>query len=140
MSLSAIFEGAVGFAALQKKDLATAQKDLREAVEHESQPNIADIYPLATADLEAKPMNPEGFWFIIKASGLAQGPGQQQILDYGRKKYIRYHGSEDGWADLVKQVQASTGCHAARWLHRGCRAAAAVAGRAGCRTGEEQAA
>jgi len=105
--LGAIFEGAVGFAALQKKDLATAQKDLREAVEHESQPNIADIYPLATADLEAKPMNPEGFWFAIKASQLAQGPGQQAILDYARKKYIRYHGSEEGWADIVKQAQAS---------------------------------
>lgn len=107
--LGGIFDGAVGFAALQKKDLATAQKDLREAVEHESQPNIADIYPLATADLEAKPMNPEGFWFIVKASQLAQGPGQQQILDYGRKKYIRYHGSEEGWADIVKQAQASQG-------------------------------
>ena len=106
--LGAIFEGAVGFAALQKKDLATAQKDLRAAVADESQPNIADIYPLATADLEAKPMNPEGFWFIIKAAGLAQGPGQQQILDYGGKKYARYHGSRDGWDDLVKQVQGST--------------------------------
>src|SRR5208283_4825454 len=51
--LTGIFDGAVGFAALQKKDLATAQKDLREAVSDESQPNIADIYPLATADLEA---------------------------------------------------------------------------------------
>ncbi len=107
--LGAIFEGAVGFGALQKKDLPTAQKDLRSAVEHESAPNIADIYPLATADLEAKPMNPEGFWFIVKASQLAQGAGQQQILDYGRKKYVRYHGSEDGWADIVKQAQSSTG-------------------------------
>jgi hypothetical protein len=107
--IAAIFEGAVGFAALQKKDLALAQKDLRQAVADESAPNIADIYPLATADLEAKPMNPEGFWFIIKASQLAQGPGQQQILEYGRKKYNRYHGSEDGWADLVKQAQAAPG-------------------------------
>ncbi|HZD31558.1 MAG TPA: hypothetical protein VE779_07835 [Candidatus Angelobacter sp.] len=107
--LTGIFDGAVGFAALQKKDMATAQKDLREAVADESQPNIADIYPLATADLEAKPMNPEGFWFAIKAAGLAQGPGQQQILDYARKKYIRYHGSEDGWADLVKQAQGAQG-------------------------------
>ncbi len=104
---AAIFEGAIGFAALQQKDLATAQKDLRDAVAEESQPNIMDIYPLATADLEAKPMNPEGFWFIVKASQLAQGPGQAQILEYGRKKYIRYHGSEDGWADLVKQAQGS---------------------------------
>ena len=52
-------------------------------------------------------MNPEGFWFIVKASQLAQGTGQAQILDYGRKKYIRYHGSEDGWNDLVKQAQSS---------------------------------
>ncbi len=106
--LGSIFDGAVGFAALQKKDNATAQKDLRDAVSLEGQPTIADIYPLATADLEAKPMNPEGFWFAIKAAGLAQGPGQQQILDYARKKYIRYHGSEDGWADILKQAQAST--------------------------------
>jgi hypothetical protein len=106
--LISIFDGALGFAALQKKDLATASKDLHDAVQNESQPNIADIYPLATADLEAKPMNPEGFWFAIKAAGLAQGSGQQQILDYARKKYIRYHGSEDGWADLVKQAQGST--------------------------------
>jgi len=106
--LTGIFDGAIGFAALQKKDFATAQKDMREAVSVESQPSIADIYPLATADLEAKPMNPEGFWFAIKASGLAQGAGQQQILDYARKKYIRYHGSEEGWADILKQAQAST--------------------------------
>lgn len=107
--IAAIFDGAVGFAALQKKDLATAQKDLKEAVSLEAQPNISDIYPLATADLESKPMNPEGFWFAIKAAGLAQGPGQQQILDYARKKYIRYHGSEEGWADIVKQAQAAPG-------------------------------
>jgi hypothetical protein len=104
---SAIFEGAIGFAALQQKDFATAQKDMREAVADESQPSIADIYPLATADLEAKPMNPEGFWFIVKASQMAQGAGQQQILEYGRKKYIRYHGKEDGWTDLVNQAKAS---------------------------------
>ena len=87
----AIFDGAVGFAALQAKDFPTAQKDMQEAVSWESQPNIADIYPLATADLEAKPMNPAGFWFIVKAAMLAQGGTQQTILDYGKKKYVRYH-------------------------------------------------
>ncbi len=103
----AIFDGAVGFAALQAKNYPDAQKDMREAVGWESQPNIADIYPLATADLEAKPMNPEGFWFIVKAAMLAQGPGQQQILDYGKKKYIRYHGSDQGWDQLVSDAKAS---------------------------------
>ncbi len=106
-NFTAIFDGAVAFAALQKKDFALAQKDYREAVGDEAQPDVVDVYQLATADLEAKPMNPEGFWFVIKASQLAQGPGQQQILDYGRKKYIRYHGKEDGWTDLVNQAKAS---------------------------------
>jgi len=106
--LSAIFESGLGFVALQKKDNATASKDFREAVSEESQPNIADVYPLAQADLESKPMNPEGFWFIVKAAQMAQGNGQQQILEYGRKKYIRYHGKEDGWNELVTQAKAST--------------------------------
>jgi tetratricopeptide (TPR) repeat protein len=106
--LSAIFEGGLGFVALQKKDNATAAKEFRQAVSEESQPSIADVYPLAQADLEAKPMNPEGFWFIVKASQMAQGDGQQQILEYGRKKYLRYHGKEDGWSDLVAQAKASS--------------------------------
>jgi tetratricopeptide (TPR) repeat protein len=106
--MGAIFDGAVGFAALQAKDLATAQKDLEEAVSWESQPNIADIYPLATADLESKPMNPAGFWFIVKAAMLAQGGTQQQILDYGKKKYIRFHGSDQGWDQVVSDAKASS--------------------------------
>lgn len=104
----AIFDGAVGLAALQAKDYAAAQKDMQEAVSWDPQPSIADIYPLATADLEAKPMNPAGFWFIVKAAMLAQGAGQQQILAYGKNKYIRYHNSEDGWSDIVAQAKAST--------------------------------
>ncbi len=107
-AMGAIFDGAVGFAALQAKDLATAQKDLEEAVSWEAQPNITDIYPLATADLESKPMNPAGFWFIVKAANLAQGATTQQILDYGKKKYIRYHGSDQGWDQLVNDAKASS--------------------------------
>lgn len=106
--LGAIFEGGLGFVALQNKNYADSGKDFRQAVSEEGQPNIADIYPLAQADLEAKPMNPEGFWFIIKAANLAQGDGKQQILDYGRKKYIRYHGSEQGWQELVNDATSNS--------------------------------
>jgi len=106
--LGAIFEGGLGFVALQAKNYAEASKDFGAAVSHESQPSIADLYPLAQADLEAKPMNPEGFWYIVKASQLAQGDGQQQILEYGRKKYVRYHGSEEGWQQVVAQAKGSS--------------------------------
>jgi len=103
----AIFDGAVGFAALQAKDYAAAQQDFQQSVSWESQPNIADIYPLATADLEAKPVNPAGFWFIVKAANLAQGGTKQTILDYGKKKYIRYHGSDQGWDQIVTEATSN---------------------------------
>jgi len=105
--LGAIFEAGLGFAALQAKDYANASKDFSKAISEESQPNIADIYPLAQADLESKPINPEGFWYIIKAANLAQGDGKQQILDYGKKKYNRYHGSEQGWQELVNDATSN---------------------------------
>jgi len=106
--LGAIFQGGLGFVALQNKNYPDAAKDFRVAVSEESQPNIADLYPLAQADLESKPVNPEGFWFIIKAANLAQGDGKTQILDYGRKKYVRYHGSEQGWQELVNDATSNT--------------------------------
>ena len=105
--LGAIFEGGLGFVALQNKTYPEASKDFGKAVSEESQPNIADIYPLAQADLESKPINPEGFWYIVKAANLAQGDGKAQILDYGRKKYIRYHGSEQGWQELVNDATSN---------------------------------
>lgn len=105
--MGAIFSGAVGFAALQAKDYSTAQTNLREAVSKEGQPGINDLYVLATAYLEDRPLKPEGFWFLIKAAQLAQPGAQQKILDYGRKKYIRFHGSEVGWTDLVNDARAS---------------------------------
>ena len=92
----------------RKRITRRRKKDLEQAVSWESQPNIADIYPLATAALEAKPVNPAGFWYIVEAAMLAQGTGQQQILSYGKSKYTRYHGSDQGWDDLVNQVRAST--------------------------------
>jgi len=105
--LGAIFEGGLGFVALQQKNYAESAKDFKEAVSHESQPSITDLYPLAQADLEAKPMNPEGFWYLVKAANMAQGDGKQQILEYGRKKYIRYHGKEDGWKELVADATSN---------------------------------
>ncbi len=105
--LGAIFEGGLGFVALQNKNYPDAGKEFRQAVSEESQANIADLYPLAQADLESKPVNPEGFWFIVKAANLAQGDGKAQILDYGRKKYIRYHGSEQGWQELVNDATSN---------------------------------
>jgi hypothetical protein len=100
--MTTIFEGAAGFAALQAKDFAAARDHYLKSVEIEPN-NLQDDYQLAVAELEMKPLDPNGFWYVAKAFQLAQGnaEGQKSIADYGKAKYRRYHGGEDGWDKLL---------------------------------------
>ena len=106
-----IFDGAAGFGALQSKDFANAQKYLQAAVdlhikENPSDPAaLRDIYPLALAYLEASPINPTGLWWIARAAALSND--NPQIVKYGQFKYTKYHGSPDGWEQLLAQAHAS---------------------------------
>jgi len=106
-----IFNGSAGFGALQNKDFAGAQKYLQAAVDLEIKQNpndpnaLRDIYPLALAYLEAKPINPAGLWWIARAAALSNN--NPQIVKYGQFKYTKYHGSPDGWDQLLAQAKAS---------------------------------
>jgi hypothetical protein len=100
--LGAIFNGAVGISALQSKNWPQAQQSLRGAVEGD--PNdIRNVYPLALADLTGTPPNTvEGLFFIARAANLAAGsPGEKQITSYGKSQYTKYHGSDQGWTDVL---------------------------------------
>jgi hypothetical protein len=106
-----IFNGAAGFGALQVKDYASAQQFFRAAIEASpGQMQLRDVYPLAVSYLEANPpQSVEGLWWIAKAATLAEGtPGHQQIMRYGRSHYVKYHGSDEGWNELLTQAKAST--------------------------------
>jgi tetratricopeptide (TPR) repeat protein len=106
--MGVIFNGAAGIAALQNKDYATAQSDLRNAVQGD--PNeLRNVYPLALADLTGTPPNPvEGLFFIARAANLAAGsPGQGQIQAYGKSQYTKYHGSDQGWTDLLATAKTT---------------------------------
>lgn len=106
--MSVIFSGAAGIAALQNKDYPTAQADLRAAVQGD--PNeLRNVYPLALADLTGIPPNPvEGLFFIARAANLAAGsPGQPQIENYGKSQYVKYHGSDQGWTDLLATAKTN---------------------------------
>jgi tetratricopeptide (TPR) repeat protein len=96
-----IFNGSAGFAALQNKDYEHAQQYLRAAVEGE--PNdIQNVYPLAMAYLTPKPPDSlNGLFFIARAVNLAGAGGKDQIQTYGQKVYKNYHGSTDGWTDVI---------------------------------------
>ena len=104
-----IFQGVAGIAALQNKDNAGAQMHLRAAVQIE--PNdLRNVYPLALSYLTATPPDyVNGLFFIARAANLAAGsPGQAQIQAYGKSQYTKYHGSDQGWADLLTTTKSTT--------------------------------
>jgi tetratricopeptide (TPR) repeat protein len=105
--MDGIFNGALGFAAMQTKDYATARTAYLAAAKADPG-NLQDVYQLGIAELEMSPVDPGGFWHIARAISLAKGQKRadavKSIDAYGRAKYKRYHGGEDGWDELVKQA------------------------------------
>jgi tetratricopeptide (TPR) repeat protein len=109
MQMVAIFDGTLGFAALQAKDYAKARTHYLEAVGVDPD-NLADVYQLAVAELELQPLDPLGFWYGARAIAIARGAKNEQaaggIDKYVRSRYQRYHGSEESWDALVASVAA----------------------------------
>jgi hypothetical protein len=97
-----IFNNAAGMSAYAAKDYAKAEQFLHAAVQADPT-NLTEIYYLALADLTAGPAEKdvEGLFFIARASNLAQGEGKTKIGSFGKSKYNKYHGSEEGWTDLL---------------------------------------
>ncbi|MGH6981085.1 MAG: hypothetical protein ACREFC_07740, partial [Stellaceae bacterium] len=100
----AIFSGAAGFVALQDKNYGAARGFYQKAVKLAPE-DLQEVYQLGVAELQMSPLDPNGFWYVARAMHLAgEAKNQaavQSIGDYGRAKYKRYHGSEDGWDRIV---------------------------------------
>ena len=102
-----VFNGGAGFAALANKDYPNAQKYLRAAVEGDPT-DIQNVYQLGMAYLTPKPPDSlNGLFFIARAVNLAQPGGKEQIQAYGQKVYKNYHGSDDGWTDVIACAKAN---------------------------------
>jgi len=106
---TAIFNAAAGLAAFQAKDYAKAEQYLRAAVEADPA-NLLNVYDLALSYLATGPAEKDvdGLFFIARAVNLAQGTGKDQIAKFGKSKYNKYHGSEEGWSELVAQTATTT--------------------------------
>jgi hypothetical protein len=107
----AIFDGTLGFAALQAKDYGKARSHLLEAVTIEPD-TMPDIYQLSVAMLEGQPLDALGFWYAARAIAVSRKaknePAAASIEKYARSRYHHYHGSEQGWADLLARVAAGS--------------------------------
>ena len=98
-----------GFSALQLKDNATAEKDLRAAVEADPN-NVENVYPLALASLTATPEDDvNGLFFIARASIWSRIPrARRRSQSLATAKYVKYHGSEEGWSELLTMTATTT--------------------------------
>lgn len=103
--MTGVFNGAAGLAALQAKDYAKASGYYRVAVRLDPG-NLQEVYQLAVAELESTPVDATGFWHIGRAIALAKtnAPALKNITDYGKAKYRKFHGGEDGWDAIVARA------------------------------------
>jgi TolA-binding protein len=115
--MTGVFNAAIGIAALTDKDYDTARKTLRAAVDSspDFQKDFSVVYPLALAYAGPTPPDPKltpdpinAIWFAARASTVAPNAQyQQQIEKYAKGLYIKYHGGDDGWADVLAQAKVS---------------------------------
>jgi tetratricopeptide (TPR) repeat protein len=100
--ISDIFNGAAGFCALQSKDYSRAQSYYEQAFAIDPT-NLQDVYQLAISYLEVNPIDLKGLWYAAKAINVAgnNAAAVNGISAYAKSKYKKYHGSYDGWDQLV---------------------------------------
>jgi tetratricopeptide (TPR) repeat protein len=105
--LAGIFNASIGIAALQANEFPVAQKALQDAA-GVSPNDFSIIYPLALSYLNApQPDYLKGLWYIARAANLAPTPQyKQQISEFGRRKYMKFHGGDDGWPDVLTMAQS----------------------------------
>jgi tetratricopeptide (TPR) repeat protein len=115
--MTGIFDAAIGIADLTAKNYDDARKTLRAAVDAtpDSQKDFSIVYPLALAYAGPTPPDPKippdpinAIWYSARASIVAPNPQyQQQIEKYARNQYIKYHGGDDGWTDVLNQAKTT---------------------------------
>jgi tetratricopeptide (TPR) repeat protein len=109
LNYRALFESAIGRAALDVNDYASARQHLFRAVQ--LQPDeIQDSYLLGLAYLDdsANRDPGPGFWYLARAAALSKSTeGQTHIPEIARDRYIWFHGTQDGWNELCVQAKDS---------------------------------
>ncbi len=106
----AIFNGAVGFVALQRKDYAAAITSFKTGLE-DNPSDVYTFYRLGLAYLYSSPPDYDhSVWYIARAVSLAkaaQDPAGAEIEKFLKRAYVNYHGNEQGLSDVLAQAAGS---------------------------------
>jgi tetratricopeptide (TPR) repeat protein len=116
--MTGVFHAALGIAELTAKDYDNARKDLRAAVDAspDFQKDFSVVYPLALAyaptppDPKVPPDLVNAIWFAARSSVVAPNAQYQQSIEkYAKGLYMKYHGGDDGWPDVLAAAKAGPG-------------------------------
>ena len=123
--MTGIFNAALGVAALTDAANAATPEDKQKAyaaaiqnLKGPADANPTDfsvVYPLALAYLTAPdpkvPLTPEnavnGIWYAARAAAIAPPQAKAQIEKYARSQYVKFHGGDDGWPNVLAQANSS---------------------------------
>lgn len=109
--IAVIFYGGEGFCHLQRKNFAEARDAYTKSFQIDPT-NLQDVYQLAVADLEMTPIDLNGLWYCIKAMHLAEAQNNTAAVNsmvvYCKARYRKYHGSDEGWEQIVKSSTSQT--------------------------------
>jgi hypothetical protein len=109
------FYSAIGTAALNKKDTATAITNFKSElasvpVDQTTKPGqlLQDTYALATAYYQSTPPDLLNCtWYASRAATFAPEPYKSQMMPLAKYCYRKYHGADDGFDTVVTASQAS---------------------------------
>lgn len=109
--MTATFAGAAAYGAQKENDLASARKYYLMAVKA-APDSLADYYQLAVTCLDTPVPDTNGFWYLARAHYLAKvqknDSTRQKIAKNGRARYHKYHGSDEGWEQLLAAAEQQT--------------------------------
>jgi hypothetical protein len=106
--MSSIFNSAVGLAALAEKNYPDAAKYLHIAADA-NPTDFSLVYPTALAYTQSQPPDLiNGTWYAARASVIAPPAYQAQIEKFAKSQYVKFHGGEDGWPDILALAKANT--------------------------------
>ncbi len=106
----ALFNSAIGFVALQRKDYPNAITAFKAATDGNPS-DVYTFYRLGLAYIYSTPPDYDhAVWYIARAVSLAQAaknPAADDINTYLKRAYVNYHGNDQGLSDIITQTASS---------------------------------
>jgi tetratricopeptide (TPR) repeat protein len=105
-----VFNSAIGFVALQRKDYPAAVAALKLAAA-DNPSDVYTFYRMGLAFLYSTPPDySQAVWYMARAVSLAKAannPAGPEIEKFLKRAYVNYHGNEEGLPDVINQAASS---------------------------------